>query len=387
MMKNERMMKLNSKIKAIIKNIALTFMVAILVFTTACSKGPEGVVAKVNDTDITEDEFNRDYAAQANNAILMSNNPDILDEATADDPKTTMGQELRRQVLENLIQMELVRQDAEKKDVKVDESKVTEQIENVKNQFGGEETFNEQLKAVGMTPEFYENYVRNSLLMNKYYEELVKEFEPTDEDLQKYFKDHKDEYFNATASHILVSDVNEANKIKKELDKGADFAEMAKEKSTDQSTAPKGGDLGSFNNGSMVQPFNDAIKSMDKGDISDPVKTDFGYHIIKLTDKKAREFDDVKDELKQTYTQEKVKEYVDKLQKDAKIKRYLDPKDDYTLPEKYAVSLPKEDKNAAETNKKNEAKNAETKNNNKNVKANDNKQNAEANKKDNNKQN
>lgn len=360
MMKYERMINLNSKIKAFMKNIALTFMVAILMFTTACNKGPEGVVAKVNDAEISQEEFDRDYAAQANNAILMSNNADILEETTDQNPQVTMGQEIRRQVLENLIQMELVKQDAQKKNIKVDENKVTEQINAVKEQIGGEEVFNEQLKTVGMTPEFYENYVRNTVLMNDYYEALLKEFEADDKQLEKYYNDHKDEYFTATASHILVADVDEANKIKKELDKGADFAEMAKEKSLDPSGA-QGGDLGTFNNGEMVQPFNDALKVMKKGEISDPVKTDYGYHIIKLTDKKARTFKDLKDELKQTYAQEKVKEYVDKLQKDAKIKRYLDPKDDYKLPEKYQVALPKTAENEKNDKASKEAnKNAKT---------------------------
>lgn len=335
---------MNSKIKAFMKNIALTFMVAILVFTTACNKGPEGVVAKVNDVEISQDDFDRDYAAQANNRILMSNNADILEEGIDQNPGITVGQEIRRQVLENLIQMEVVKQDANKRNIKVDENKITEQINAVKEQLGGEEVFNEQLKTVGMTPEFYENYVRNQVLMNEYYQALLKEFEADDKQLEKYYNDHKDEYFTATASHILVADVDEANKIKKELDKGADFAEMAKEKSLDPSAA-QGGELGTFNNGQMVQPFNDALKVMKKGEISDPVKTEYGYHIIKLIDKKPRSFKDLKDELKQTYTQEKVKEYVDKLQKDAKIKRYLDPKDDYKLPEKYQVALPKTQEN------------------------------------------
>jgi len=90
----------------------------------------------------------------------------------------------------------------------------------------------------------------------------------------------------AHARHILVATEDEAKAVKAELDGGKDFAELAKEKSTDPSAQQNGGDLGFFAKGMMVKPFEDAAFSMEAGAISDPIKSDFGWHIIKLEEKR-----------------------------------------------------------------------------------------------------
>ena len=88
------------------------------------------------------------------------------------------------------------------------------------------------------------------------------------------------------ARHILVATEDEAKAIKTELEGGKDFAELAKEKSTDPSAQQNGGDLGFFGKGMMVKPFEDAAFTMEVGAISDPIKSDFGWHIIKLEEKR-----------------------------------------------------------------------------------------------------
>src|SRR5690625_5969265 len=94
--------------------------------------------------------------------------------------------------------------------------------------------------------------------------------------------------YELEASHILVEDEELANEIKGKLDKGEDFADLAKEYSTD-SSAEQGGELGFFTVGSMVPPFEDAAYNLEIDEISEPIKSDFGYHIILLTDKKEVE--------------------------------------------------------------------------------------------------
>lgn len=88
------------------------------------------------------------------------------------------------------------------------------------------------------------------------------------------------------ARHILVATEDEAKAIKTELDGGKDFAELAKEKSTDPSAQQNGGDLGFFGKGMMVKPFEDAAFAMEAGAVSDPIKSDFGWHVIKLEEKR-----------------------------------------------------------------------------------------------------
>lgn len=120
------------------------------------------------------------------------------------------------------------------------------------------------------------------------------------------------------AAHILVKTEEEAKAIKADLDKGADFAAVAKEKSLDKGSAANGGALGWFGAGMMVKPFEDAVMKLEKGKLSDPVKSDFGWHIIKLNDVRtaaAPTLDDVKEQLsgdlRQAAVEAKLKELTD----------------------------------------------------------------------------
>ncbi|SLN43789.1 peptidylprolyl isomerase [Ruegeria meonggei] len=129
-----------------------------------------------------------------------------------------------------------------------------------------------------------------------------------------------DEY---NASHILVESEEEANEIKAQLDDGADFAEMAKEKSTGPS-GPNGGELGWFGAGRMVPEFETAVIGLEKDQVSDPVKTQFGWHVIVLNDKRKSEapaLDSVREELAQTLQQEAIQTRIDELTQQAQIER------------------------------------------------------------------
>lgn len=127
------------------------------------------------------------------------------------------------------------------------------------------------------------------------------------------------------ARHILVEDEATAKEIIKELEGGADFAELAKEKSTGPSGA-RGGDLGYFKKGAMVPAFSDAAFALDAGDITkDPVQTQFGWHVIKLEDRRTAEpptFEEQKEELRAQLTQQVVEEVLTSLREDADVKTY-----------------------------------------------------------------
>jgi peptidyl-prolyl cis-trans isomerase C len=126
------------------------------------------------------------------------------------------------------------------------------------------------------------------------------------------------------ARHILVETEDEAKIIRAELEKGADFAELSKQKSKDTGAAAEGGDLGYFTKDQMVPEFADAAFKLDKGAISEPVKSPFGWHIIKVEDKRVKpvpEFDKVRSQL-ETYVMRKAQaDYVAKLRADAKIEK------------------------------------------------------------------
>jgi peptidyl-prolyl cis-trans isomerase C len=148
--------------------------------------------------------------------------------------------------------------------------------------------------------------------MHKVYDDAIKQM-PAEEEVH--------------ARHILVPTEDEANAIEAELKKGADFATLAKEKSKDPGAA-EGGDLGYFTKEQMVPEFADVAFKLDKGQISDPVKTQFGWHIIKVEDKRIKPtptFDEVKAQL-QTYVAHKAQaELVENLRKTATIDRLDQP--------------------------------------------------------------
>lgn len=128
------------------------------------------------------------------------------------------------------------------------------------------------------------------------------------------------------AAHILVETEDEAKAIKAELDKGADFDTLAKEKSTGPS-GPNAGDLGWFTAGMMVKPFEDAVMAMKAGDVSAPVQTEFGWHIIKLKelrDAAVPTLDDAKEELSGDLRQKAVEARVKEVTETAKVEKMTD---------------------------------------------------------------
>jgi peptidyl-prolyl cis-trans isomerase C len=131
------------------------------------------------------------------------------------------------------------------------------------------------------------------------------------------------------ARHILVETEDEAKAVKAELDKGADFAELAKNKSKDPG-ASDGGDLGFFTKEQMVPEFSAAAFALEPGKISDPVKSQFGWHIIKVEEKRNRkppEFDQVKGQIETYVTRKAQADYVSKLREAAKIERMDKPEE------------------------------------------------------------
>ena len=168
------------------------------------------------------------------------------------------------------------------------------------------------------------------LVLNAWSQDKVKTLKITDIDLKAAYEKRmagqaKDEY---SARHILLKTEAEAKAVLEELKKGADFAELAKKKSTGPSSS-KGGDLGWFSPSAMVAPFAEAVEKMTKGAYGTaPVKTEFGYHVIKLEDKrpiKLPSFESVKPQLQRVLEQEKMREYVQTLRAAADVKVLLAP--------------------------------------------------------------
>ncbi|MDC4224474.1 MAG: peptidylprolyl isomerase [Candidatus Manganitrophus sp.] len=143
----------------------------------------------------------------------------------------------------------------------------------------------------------------------------------TDAEMKKYYNKNKAEFKEVRASHILVKTEEEAKEIKKKLDQGGDFAALAKEKSTDPGSAPRGGDLGFFTKDRMVKAFSDAAFSLKVNEISKPVQSPFGFHIIKVVETKdAKNFEELAPAQLQNIRGTMINDEIDQLKEKAKIK-------------------------------------------------------------------
>ncbi|AZQ48767.1 peptidylprolyl isomerase PrsA [Bacillus sp. GX] len=183
------------------------------------------------------------------------------------------------------------------KNYKVDDKEVDKKYDEMKKQLGDQ--FDTLLKQQGLKEETVKNGVRASLAQEKAIEKTI-----TDKELKDNYKPE------IKASHILVKDEATAKKVKEELGQGKSFEELAKQYSEDTGSKEKGGDLGFFGAGKMVKEFEDAAYKLKKDEVSEPVKSQFGYHIIKVTDIKEPEksFEQSKADIKKEIVQKKAQD-------------------------------------------------------------------------------
>jgi len=185
-------------------------------------------------------------------------------------------------------------------------------------------------KQLAQGPEFDSrlNYLKRRALRELYFDKVIKA-SVSEADARKLYDEQvkllKPEE-EVQASHILVETEDKAKEIKEKLKNGGDFAQLAKENSKDPGSKETGGDLGFFSRGQMVPQFEDVVFKLQKGDVSDPVQTQFGWHLIKLTDKRAKQppaFDVVKDRIMQSMLLQKASKEAIDLRSKAKIE-YVD---------------------------------------------------------------
>lgn len=233
------------------------------------------VVATVNGVEITQE---------------------TLDAVTGVVSRSTQGQNVNaRSILNDLIITELARQEAEK-------AKLAER-EDIKSKV---KDFSDKL------------------VLNTWTQEKAESFKPSEDELKKAYEERTsgDNKFEYKARHILLKSEDEAKAVIKELEDGVDFADLAKKKSTGPS-GPKGGDLGWFKQESMVKPFSAAVAQMEPGTISkEPVQTQFGWHVIKLEERREAKrpaFESLKPQLERQHEQKKMREYMEELRAKADI--------------------------------------------------------------------
>ncbi|ALL22645.1 peptidylprolyl isomerase PrsA [Bacillus tropicus] len=220
--------------------------------------------------------------------IVTSKAGDITKDEFYEQMKTQAG----KQVLNNMVMEKVLI-----KNYKVEDKEVDKRFDETKKQVGDQ--FDTLLKQQGMKEETFKNMLRAQLAQEKAIEKTI-----TDKELKDNYKPE------IKASHILVKDEATAKKVKEELGQGKSFEELAKQYSEDTGSKEKGGDLGFFGPGKMVKEFEDAAYKLKKDEVSEPVKSQFGYHIIKVTDIKEPEksFEQSKADIKKEIVQKKAQD-------------------------------------------------------------------------------
>ncbi|WP_416150717.1 peptidylprolyl isomerase [Salipaludibacillus sp. HK11] len=213
------------------------------------------------------------------------------------------------QATEALVMNRVIELEADEKDIVVTEEEIETELAKYIDQSGGEEAFLNAIESNGLTMESLEKEINMYLKSEKLMADWL---DFSDEDLESYFEENRslfDVEEQVEASHILVESLETAEEVIEKINDGEEFSELALEYSTDVSNSATGGELGYFARNAMVPEFEEVAFQMEVEEISDPVETEYGFHIIKVTDhieQETAEYNNVKDEVYDTLLEEQV---------------------------------------------------------------------------------
>lgn len=327
------------------KKITILFVIALAIFAVGCSQPaetdteaeeteasievPEDAVARVDDSFIYEDEFDKNVAI----IKYMYENEygdDIWEQEVQGMKVSNIAKE---QTLDRLIQVRLIKDYVEKNsEVEIDEEELDGVLEELNTELANDEERKAYYDENNISDEFIYEQIKDGEYMQEFYAMIEEAIEADEAFLQERYENY---VAKVDASHILVEDEATAKVVSEKLSSGEDFAEMAKEYSTDPGSAENGGDLGFFDRGKMVPAFEEVAFSAEVDSISDPVQSQFGYHIIRVNDKKTVQ-DMIDDEEKedtinryrnqivQNAIEQRYQEKLNELMSDSEVEKYID---------------------------------------------------------------
>jgi len=307
---------------------------------TVTEETPE-VAAYVNGEEISMQELGQFSGLRNILMDLLQSNQEFATVILQTEAGQNVVEEFQKLKLEQLITNELLVQEAKNRGLEVSEQEMNnifnQQISALKQQNNlNDEQLEQAIQQQGFESMeeykniFFENNM-NGFLVNKLREKVVNQVKISDQDAEEYYENNQEEYETSEqkkVSHILFDDREKAGEVLAEINNGADFAEMAREHSTGP-TAENGGDLGfiTADERGLDRTFRDAAMELSVDEVTDePVETQFGFHIIKVTDSKEagiRDFEEVESQIKSQLRNQKksqvFQEFIEDLRDDAEI--------------------------------------------------------------------
>ena len=314
--------------------IALILTFAMSLAPASAADKPNNIAAKVGNRTIDMKTFEQEVAK-----YMMQ-----YQGAKGNLPPAFM-QQVRMQAINALINREVLLQESDKRGIKVDKEKVEQGIKSIQSRFPSQEKFQEALKSMKLSQsDFEQQYMQQSRIQTLLEQEIISKINIKEDEAKAYFDANSEQFDQkeqVRARHILIKvektadDKTKAEARKKIVDiqkkimSGDDFAETAKQHSQGPSNV-KGGDLGYFGKGQMVKPFEEVAFKLAKGEVSDIVETRFGYHLIKVEDRKAPKkavYEEKKQQimarLKNERIQKDVNTFINQLREEAKIENLI----------------------------------------------------------------
>ena len=301
------------------KNLKLIFgLVILLTFSLVVVGCGDKTVATVNGEKITQKQLDESIELLSKQYQINLNDPQYASMAGA----------LKQQTLDQMVQKELLIQEGEKRKIKITDADVDVRLEQIIKEYfqGDKKQFEQYLKDNTITDKYIREEVKLELIEKQITDALMKDAKIDAAAVKKYYEDNKASFGKQVeASHILVKEEKEAKEIITTLNKveagklKEEFAKLATAKSTDEGSKVNGGQLGFFGAGQMVEPFEKAAFAAEIGKmIAEPVKSEFGYHVILVTGAREK-FEDYQADIKKTLETKVISEFFAKLEKDAKI--------------------------------------------------------------------
>ena len=239
---------------------------------------PPGAVALVGDKPIEKADLDRLLAQTKTNYEAQKQEfPDV---------GTPQYETLKSTLLKGLVQQAQWEQAGAAMGVRVSEKEIDTQLDALKQQYfkGDDDKFNAELEKQGLTIEQLREQLRARLLSDKIYSAVIKKVKVTDAEIKAYYDNHKAQYLRPESRevrHIVVKKKALADELYAKLKNGADFAQLARKYTQDEASKADGGNFTAYK-GKTVEPFDKFVFAAKKGDLSKPIKTEFGWHVVEV---------------------------------------------------------------------------------------------------------